>query len=159
MPERVAPQAISPEARYSAERGCRRKVTGPVQAIPKHMEDLYMENILDHYKHPRNAGRLEDATLRAKELNPSCGDAIELFLKLDACDRVEEVKFDGHGCAVSQASISLMTERLKGRPLAEAMAIGEKDILGLLGIDVGPMRMKCAMLSLRTLKSALALKK
>jgi len=122
-------------------------------------ENLYMENILDHYKHPHNAGRLEDATLHAKELNPSCGDAIELFLKLDKCDRVAEVKFDGKGCAVSTASVSMLTDRLKGRPLADVMALNERDILELLGIDVGPMRMKCAMLSLRALKSALATKK
>ena len=121
------------------------------------MEDeLYRENILDHYQHPRNAGRLEDATLLARELNPTCGDSIELMLKLDACDRVQDVKFQGRGCAVSMASASMLTERLKGRPLAEVMAIGEKDILDLLGIEVGPMRMKCAMLSLRTLKTALA---
>ncbi len=122
-------------------------------------DELYQENILDHNKNPRNAGRIEGASRQAKELNPSCGDAIELFLKLDGCDRVQDVKFDGHGCAISQASVSMLTERLKGRPLAEVMAIDEKDILGLLGIDVGPMRMKCAMLSLRTLKSALACKK
>ena len=119
-------------------------------------ENIYMENILDHYKHPRNAGRLEGATLHARELNPSCGDVIELFLVLDGCDRVKEVKFDGKGCAVSTASVSMLTDRIKGRPLAEVMALSERDILGLLGIDVGPMRMKCAMLSLRTLKSALA---
>lgn len=118
-------------------------------------ESLYMENILDHYKHPHNAGRLEDAPLRARELNPSCGDEIELFLSLDACDRVKDVKFDGKGCAVSTASASMLTDRIKGRPLAEVMALSERDILELLGIDVGPMRMKCAMLSLRTLKSAL----
>ena len=122
-------------------------------------ENLYMENILDHYKHPHNAGRLEDATLHAKELNPSCGDVVELFLKLDTCDRVAEVKFEGKGCAVSTASVSMLTDRLKGRPLADVMALGERDILGLLGIEVGPMRMKCAMLSLRALKSALATKK
>lgn len=123
------------------------------------MEDeLYRENILDHYKHPRNAGWLEDATLRARELNPTCGDSIELMLKLDACDRVQDVKFEGRGCAVSQASVSLLTERIKGRPLADVLAIGERDILELLGIEVGPMRMKCAMLSLRTLKNALASK-
>jgi nitrogen fixation NifU-like protein len=118
-------------------------------------ENIYMENILDHNKHPHNAGRLEDASRRARELNPSCGDAIELFLKLDACDRVADVKFDGKGCAVSMASASLLTDRIKGRPLAEVLAISERDILELLGIDVGPMRMKCAMLSLRTLKTAL----
>lgn len=118
-------------------------------------ENIYMENILDHYKHPHNAGRLEGATLRAKELNPSCGDVIELFLALDGCDRVQDVKFEGHGCAVSTASVSMLTDRIKGRPLADVMSIGERDILELLGIEVGPMRMKCAMLSLRALKSAL----
>ena len=120
-------------------------------------ESLYMENILDHYKHPHNAGRLEGA-LSAKELNPSCGDVIELFLVLDDCDRVKDVKFDGKGCAVSTASVSMLTDRIKGRPLAEVMALGERDVLELLGIDVGPMRMKCATLSLRALKSALASK-
>lgn len=119
-------------------------------------EQLYQENILDHYKHPHNAGRLEGATLRARELNPSCGDVIELFLLLDGCDRVQDVRFDGHGCAVSTASVSMLTDRIKGRPLAEVMALGERDVLALLGIEVGPLRMKCAMLSLRALKSALA---
>ena len=120
------------------------------------MEDeLYREHILDHYKRPRNAGRVEGATHEARELNPTCGDSIELTLKLDACDRVEDVKFAGRGCAVSQASVSLLTERIKGRPLADVLAIGEKDILSMLGVEVGPMRMKCAMLSLRTLSSAL----
>lgn len=122
------------------------------------MEDeLYRDNILDHYKHPRNAGRLEDATFRARVLNPSCGDSIELFLKVEA-DSVTAVRFEGRGCAVSQASISMLTERITGRPLAEVMAIDEKDVLGLLGINVGPMRMKCALLSLHTLQSALAAK-
>ena len=122
-------------------------------------ESLYMENILDHYKHPHNAGRLEGASLHARELNPSCGDVIELFLELDACDRVKDVKFEGKGCAVSTASVSMLTDRIKGRPLADVMAIGERDILDLLGIDVGPMRMKCAMLPLRALKSSLASKR
>jgi nitrogen fixation NifU-like protein len=122
------------------------------------MDELYREHILDHYKHPRNAGRLEGASLVARELNPSCGDSIELFLKLDGCDRVEAAAFEGRGCAVSQASASLLTERLKGRPLAEIMALDEKDVLGLLGIEVGPMRMKCAMLPLRALRSALEAK-
>ena len=120
------------------------------------MEDeLYREHILDHYKRPRNAGRLEGADLTGRELNPSCGDSIELFLKLDGCDCVSDVKFEGRGCAISQASASLLTERIKGRPLADVMAVDEKDLLGLLGVEVGPMRMKCATLSLKTLKSAL----
>lgn len=119
------------------------------------MDDLYREHILDHYKHPRNAGRLPHASRTGRELNPSCGDSIELFLSLDACDRVTEVKFDGRGCAVSQASASLLTERIKGRPLSEVLALGEQDILEMLGVEVGPMRMPCAMLSLKTLKKAL----
>ena len=122
------------------------------------MEDeLYRDNILDHYKHPRNAGRLEDAAYRARVLNPSCGDSIELFMKVEG-DLVTAVKFEGRGCAVSQASISMLTERIKGSPLAEVKSIGEKEIFDLLGIKVGPMRMKCAMLSLHTLQSALASK-
>lgn len=123
------------------------------------MDDgLYRENILDHYRHPRHRGRLEGASLRGRELNPSCGDEIELYLKLDACDRVEDVAFEGAGCAVSTASVSMLTERVKGRPLSEVLALGERDVLGLLGIEIGPMRMKCAMLPLRALKSALASK-
>ncbi len=118
-------------------------------------ETLYMENILDHYKHPHNAGRLDDPSLRARELNPSCGDAIELFLRTDGQGNITDVKFDGTGCAVSQASVSMLTDALKGKTVEEAEKISEADILKLLGIDVGPMRMKCAMLSLRTLKSAL----
>jgi nitrogen fixation NifU-like protein len=114
------------------------------------MEDeLYRENILDHYKHPRNTGRLEDATFQARVLNPSCGDSIELFLKVTE-GRVSEVKFEGRGCAVSQASISMLTERLQGRALDDALAIDER--------EVGPMRLKCALLSLHTLKTALASK-
>ncbi len=120
------------------------------------MEELYMENILDHYKHPHNAGRLEAAQLHARELNPSCGDVIELFLQTDAHGKIEAVKFDGTGCAVSQASVSMLTDALKGMTVEEAERLSETDILKMLGIDVGPMRLKCAMLSLRTLKSALA---
>ncbi len=118
-------------------------------------ESIYMENILDHYKHPHNAGRLEDASMRARELNPSCGDAIELFLRTDEHGKIEKVAFDGKGCAVSQASVSMLTDALKGKTIEEAEKISEVDILKMLGINVGPMRMKCAMLSLRTLKTAL----
>ncbi len=119
-------------------------------------ENIYMENILDHYKHPHNAGRLEDAALQARELNPSCGDVIELFLQTDAHGKIEDVKFDGKGCAVSQASVSMLTDALKGKTVEDAAKFSENDILTMLGIEVGPMRMKCAVLSLRTLKSALS---
>ncbi len=81
-------------------------------------ETLYMENILDHYKHPRNAGRIDDADFSGRELNPSCGDVVELFVKMDG-GRVAEAKFAGRGCAVSQASVSMLTEKMKGMNLEE----------------------------------------
>lgn len=117
-------------------------------------EELYRENILDHYKRPRNFERLEGAAGFAHENNPSCGDVIDFYLDVDG-DRVRRAAFAGRGCAISQASASMLTEALKGRTLEEARGFGEETILALLGIPVGPMRMKCAMLSLRALKSAL----
>jgi len=121
-------------------------------------EEIYKENILDHYKHPRNAGRIDDADFSGRELNPSCGDATELFVKMDG-GRVAEAKFAGRGCAVSQASVSMLTEKMKGMNLEELRGLNESDILGLLGIDVGPLRMKCAMLPLRALAKALEVNK
>ena len=129
------------------------------------MDELYRENILDHYKHPRNAGRIDAADFSARELNPSCGDAIELFLKTEADSaspdglRVASATFDGRGCAISQASASMLTEKLKGLPLEEARALTDRDILAMLGIEVGPLRMRCATLSLRALAAALDSKK
>ena len=123
------------------------------------MDDLYRDEILEHYRRPHNFGTLPEPDAAFEGSNPLCGDRITLMLDIGEDGRVADVAFTGRGCAISQASVSMLTERLKGRPLAEVMAIDEKDILGLLGIDVGPMRMKCAMLSLRTLKSALACKK
>lgn len=121
-------------------------------------ETLYQENILDHYKHPRNFERLEDATCSAHESNPSCGDVIDFYLDLDI-GKVRRAAFAGRGCAISQAAASMLTEALVGRTLEEAAATDEATILGLLGIPVGPMRMKCAMLPLRALKRALETKK
>lgn len=121
-------------------------------------ETLYMENILDHYKHPLNTGRIDDADFSWRELNPSCGDVVELFVKMDG-GRVADVKFEGRGCAVSQASASMLTERLKGMMLADVRMLSEKDVLAMLGIEVGPLRMKCAILPLRALAQALEQRK
>lgn len=115
---------------------------------------MYQENILDHYRNPRNVGVIEDAEIQAKEDNPLCGDEIALYLKLNG-GVVEDVKFKGDGCAISQASVSMLTLKLKGRTLEEVRAIDEDAVLGMLGIPISPVRLKCALLSLSTLKIGL----
>lgn len=115
------------------------------------MDDLYMEHILDHYQDPRNYGTIEDADLSHEEGNPSCGDQIRIDIKLDG-DRIIDIKFSGKGCAISQASTSMLTERLLGVTLEEVRQLSKEDVLELLGIDVGPMRMKCALLPLKVVK-------
>ncbi len=117
-------------------------------------DELYRELILEHYKHPHNAGQLEGA-LAHKELNPSCGDAIEMFVLLDDCDCVKDVKFTGTGCAISQASASLLTDKIKGRPLAELMALNQDDVFRMLEVPINPGRIRCALLSLKTLHKAI----
>jgi nitrogen fixation protein NifU and related proteins len=116
------------------------------------MDALYREQILDHYKHPHNFGELDDADLEFFDSNPLCGDELRVQLKLDSEGRVEDVAFTGHGCAISQASASLLTERLKGLTLDEAQQVGKDDVLEELGIDISPARLKCALLSLKVLK-------
>jgi nitrogen fixation protein NifU and related proteins len=118
--------------------------------------DMYQENILDHYQNPRNLGRLEGADLTAKEHNPLCGDSIELFIKLGRDQRVEEVSFEGQGCAISQASISMLTEEMKGKPLAELERLATKDtVFEMLGVPISHARIKCALLSMDVLLLAL----
>jgi nitrogen fixation protein NifU and related proteins len=114
-------------------------------------DQFYREYILDHYKNPRNFGRLEHPDISHEEDNPLCGDVIGMdFNVRDGV--IEEVKFHGRGCAISQASASLLTERLKGMSLDAAKRIGKADVLGELGIDISPARIKCALLSLKVLK-------
>ena len=115
------------------------------------MEDLYMEQILDHYQDPRNFGKIPDADLSHEEGNPSCGDLIRIDIKLDG-DRIKDIKFSGKGCAISQASSSMLTERLMGARLEDVKAMGKEDILQMLGIPIGPMRIKCALLPLKVVK-------
>jgi len=117
-------------------------------------EAMYRENILDHYREPHNKGRLEDATFRHQELNPSCGDTIELFVKLDG-GKVADVRFDGHGCAISQAAVSMLTDHLKGMDVAALQALAKEDVFRLLGVEVGMTRLRCALLGLRTLEVGL----
>jgi nitrogen fixation protein NifU and related proteins len=114
-------------------------------------DQFYREYILDHYKNPRNYGRLEEADITHEEYNPLCGDLVGMdFLLTDG--RIEDIRFHGRGCAISQASASLLTERLKGMSLEEARAISKDDVLDELGIEISPARLKCALLSLKVLK-------
>ena len=115
------------------------------------VEQFHREYILDHYKNPRNFGRLESATLSHEEDNPLCGDVIGIDL-LVKDGIIEDVRFHGRGCAISQASASLLTERLKGSSLADARKISKDDVFEDLGIDISPARVKCALLSLKVLK-------
>lgn len=118
------------------------------------MYDLYREYILDHYQNPRNYGEMEDPDISHEEYNPLCGDRLVFQLKLNN-DRVVDVKFYGEGCAISQASASMLTEMVAGKSVEELKAITRDDVLEMLGIPIGPVRMKCALLSLKALKAGI----
>lgn len=117
--------------------------------------EMYQEAILDHYRNPRNVGKLEAPDLHARGDNPLCGDEVALYLKLDEKGRVADVKFQGQGCAISQASASLLTVHLKGQPLEEVRQVDKETALKLLGIPISPVRLKCAILSVEVLRVAL----
>ncbi len=118
------------------------------------MDDLYRDYILEHYRRPHNFGPIEDASAEFEGSNPLCGDRITMQLRVrDGV--VEAVGFTGRGCAISQASASLLTDEIKGKPLADVEAIRADDLLELLGIDISPARLKCAMLSHDTLHRVL----
>ena len=118
------------------------------------MDDMYREEILSHYKRPRNWGPLEGADLEFEDTNPLCGDELKVMFKVDENRVVTEVRFDGHGCAISQASASMASEELVGRSVDELVALDRSFVLDLLGIPISATRMKCAMLSLKVIKSA-----
>ncbi len=118
------------------------------------MDDLYRDYILDHYKNPRNFGELPEATHRYHDTNPLCGDEITMMLLVDDQQRVTDVRFTGRGCAISQASASILTEEVKGKSLDELRAIDRDHVLGNLGIPISPARVKCALLSLKALKGS-----
>ena len=119
------------------------------------MDDLYRDYILEHYRRPHNFGVLENATTTQEGANPLCGDRITLQLRV-ADGQIAGVGFTGRGCAISQASTSLLTDEIKGKPVEKASAMTAGDVLEMLGIEISPARMKCAMLSLETLHGALA---
>jgi len=116
------------------------------------MEDMYREVILDHYKNPRFKGELDPADISYQDDNPLCGDMIRIDLRVDENNRVVECAFSGQGCAKSQASASMLMEDIQGKSLEEIKEYSRDDILDMLGIELGPVRLKCAMLSLKVLK-------
>jgi nitrogen fixation NifU-like protein len=122
------------------------------------MDDLYRENILDHYKHPHNysppAAALERVDFEAQDLNPLCGDELTVQLMIDDEGRVEDVRFSGNGCAISQASASMASDEIKGMNVEDVLRLDRSFVLELLGIDISAPRMKCALLCLKVLKSA-----
>jgi len=115
-------------------------------------EDLYKENILDHYKNPRNYGEIENPDISYFDTNPLCGDELQLQIKVKD-GKAEDVKFKGKGCSISQASASMLTEMILGQDMEEVKKIGKKEILDAVGLQLGPSRIKCALLSLKVLKA------
>ena len=116
------------------------------------MESLYREEILDHYRHPRHRGHLDAPDISHSDHNPFCGDEITLELKVED-GIVTDAAFDGRGCAISQASASMMTDEIIGKSLEELKQWSKDDLLELLGIEIGPVRLKCALLPLKALKA------
>jgi nitrogen fixation NifU-like protein len=117
------------------------------------MDDFYRELIIDHYKNPQHRGELNPHDISFEDDNPLCGDHIRVDLRLDGNDRVVEAAFSGQGCAISQASADLLMEAIIGKTLDEVKQMNRDDILNLLGIELGPVRLKCALLSLKVLKA------
>jgi nitrogen fixation protein NifU and related proteins len=136
--------------------GCGAGRPAPLRLLE--MDDLYRENILDHYKHPHNwsppEAELEDADLEFHDLNPLCGDELTVRLALDGDERIADVRFSGHGCAISQAAASMASDEVKGMSVDQLLRLDRSFVLDLLGIDISATRLKCALLSLKVLKGA-----
>jgi nitrogen fixation NifU-like protein len=116
--------------------------------------DVYRELILDYYRHPRNYGKLEKYDITAHDSNPLCGDEIDMQIKVGDGQKIEEIRFFGKGCAISQASASMLTELAKGKPLGWVKDVSKEDIFKMLGNpDLGPSRVKCALLGMKVLKT------
>ncbi len=117
------------------------------------MDDLYREVIIEHYKNPSYRGHLDPNDFSFADSNPLCGDHIQIDLRVDENQKVTDARFDGHGCAISQASADLLLESIIGKSIDDVKNMGKQDILDMLGIDLGPVRLKCALLSLKVLKA------
>jgi nitrogen fixation NifU-like protein len=117
------------------------------------MDDLYREIIVERYKNPLYKGMLEGGNISFEDENPLCGDQIRIDLKVDESGKILEAAFDGHGCAISQASADLMLESVIGKTIEDVKSITKQDILDLLGIELGPVRLKCALLPLKVIKA------
>lgn len=118
-------------------------------------DDFYRELILDHYKNPRGAGELDPADARAEGQNPLCGDEVSITVNFNGGDVIEAVRFQGRGCAISQASTSMLMEMVQGRTAGEVAAMPTQELLDEIGIPLSPVRLKCAVLGLGVLKVAL----
>lgn len=118
------------------------------------MDDLYQQNILDHYHHPKNGKLLETYDLKVDGSNPSCGDDLVLTLKFDH-EKIADIGYDAAGCAISTAAMSLLSEKVKGMTRDDAVKITDAEVYALLGVPIGHEREKCALLGVRTLRSAL----
>ncbi|GAP14945.1 SUF system FeS assembly protein, NifU family [Longilinea arvoryzae] len=117
------------------------------------MDDLYREVIIERYKEPQFKGELDPHDVTFEDENPLCGDHIRIDLRVDENNKITEAAFSGHGCAISQASADLLIESIIGKSLDEVKQLNKQDILDLLGIELGPVRLKCALLSLKVLKA------
>ncbi|HJW91249.1 MAG TPA: iron-sulfur cluster assembly scaffold protein [Anaerolineales bacterium] len=117
------------------------------------MDDLYREQIIDRYQHPQYRGELVPCDITFQDENPLCGDHIRIDLRVDEQERVLEAAFSGHGCAISQASADLLLESIVGKSIEDVKTLTKEDVLGMLGIELGPVRLKCALLSLKVLKA------
>jgi nitrogen fixation protein NifU and related proteins len=120
-------------------------------------EQMYRENIMEHYKSPRNRGRVKNAEIVFSDNNPACGDEIEVTVKLNDKKEVIDVKFEGTGCAISQAATSMLTEKIKGMNLEEVRNIKKEEVLEMLGIPLQPIRVKCALLGFKVLEAGIFL--
>ena len=117
------------------------------------MDDLYREQIIERYKNPQHRGHLDPCDIHFEDDNPLCGDHIEITIRVNGDNKVAEAAFEGKGCAISQASADLLVESIHGKTLDEVKAMNKENVLDLLGIELGPVRLKCALLSLKVLKA------